>query len=191
MLRTLLFSIAFLLATTPAALAFRPQPTQAEIDRLTREIADEPGNSRPLQYRGLDYAILGEKEKAIADYRAAAKISPNQHYLFWSYGWALFDLGDYASAVSMWKAVLLIDKDHPEINTSWILDTLALGYWALGDRANAFGYFTEAAKLDSTFRFRDDFEQFTDHWTQKEQTIGLQLFDAWQKEVERPGSHLW
>jgi tetratricopeptide (TPR) repeat protein len=173
------------------AIAFRPDPTPQEMADLTRQIAEEPGNSRPLQYRGLNYAVLGERDKALADYKAAQKISPTQHYLYWSFGWALFELGDYPSAVQVWENVALQEKEKREIGSQWVPYTLALGYWAKGDKNQAFLYFTKAAKLNYGLRDRDDFEQFTDRWTKKEQTMGMQLFDAWQKEVEKPGNHLW
>ena len=189
--RILLLALACLTLTETGLLAFRPPPTPQEIAELTREIAAEPGNSRPLQYRGLDYAVLGEKEKAIADYKAAQKISPSQHFLFWSYGWALFDLGDYPSAIQVWENVIAQEQTKREIGHSWGRYTLALGYWAAGNKNQAFIYFTAAAKQDVKLQDRDTFEQFTDRWTQKEQTIGLQLFDAWQKEIEKPGTHLW
>lgn len=188
---TYLLLVTFLILSGTSVLAYRPDPTAEEIADLTRQIAAQPGNSRPLQYRGLDYAIMGQKEKALADYKAAQKISPSQHYLFWSFGWALFDLGEYSSAVQVWENVVAQEKQKREIGIDWARYTLALGYWGTGDKKQAFFYFTIAAKQDAELQQRDTFETFTDRWTRKEQTIGLQLFDAWQKEVDKPGSHLW
>jgi cytochrome c-type biogenesis protein CcmH/NrfG len=94
MFRIRFFTISVWIWTQASASAFRPNPTPEEIADLSRRIAADPGNSRNLQYRGLDYAVLGEKDRAIADYQAASKITPVNHYFFWSYGWALFDLGD-------------------------------------------------------------------------------------------------
>jgi tetratricopeptide (TPR) repeat protein len=192
MVRIFLFAL-FLTISSVSALAFRSAPTQKEIDDLTKQIAEEPGNSRWLQNRGLDYAILGEKDKALADYKAAQKVSPRQLYLYWSYGWALFDLGEYASAIQVWKSAAMMAEDRKPsgIGRGWSLYTLALGYWGAGDKDQAFLYLTEAAKLHAEFRYRDTFEAYTDRWTQKEQTMALQLFDAWQKEVEKLESHLW
>jgi len=188
----------FLISSGTSALAYRPAPTPEEMAGMTRQIAADPGNSRPLQYRGLSYAALGEKEKALADYKAAQKISPNQAYLYWSYGWALFDLGDYPAALKVWPvAAVLYKKRLPrdmydeQANLHWVPYTLALGYWGAGDKDNAFLYYTVMAKQFPTFKNRDSFEAFTDRWTQKEQTMALQMFDAWQKEIEKPGNHLW
>jgi len=91
-MRRLLLPLAvFVVFAETKAQAYRADPTPQEMADLTRQIAAEPGNARPLQYRGLNYAVLGEKDKALADYKAAQKISPAQHYLYWSFGWALFD----------------------------------------------------------------------------------------------------
>ena len=194
------FPVLLLLAATTGAPAFRAPPTPEEMAELTRQIADDPGNSRNLQYRGLNYAILGEKDKAIADYKAAEKLTADKAYLYWSLGWALLDLGDYASALQMWQAAATLyerrasneDSLHDaNADMHWVPYTFAMAYWGEGNRSEAFQYFTISAKQYPAFRNRTNFESFTDHWTQKEQAMGLQLFDAWQKEVDKPGSHLW
>jgi len=191
-MRRLLLPLAvFVVFAETKAQAYRADPTPQEMADLTRQIAAEPGNARPLQYRGLNYAVLGEKDKALADYKAAQKISPAQHYLYWSFGWALFDLGEYPSAIQVWENVAMQERAKPEIGYGWVFYTLALGYWAEGDKQQAFILYTKAAKIDAKLQDRDSFEAYTDRWTKKEQTIALQLFEAWQKEVERPGSHLW
>jgi len=181
-----------MLAVGGHASAYCAPHTQQEIDQLTREIANDPNNGKLLQERGLFYATMGQKDKAIADYKAALKFSSRKGEVIWSYGWALFDLDQYPQAVEVWKTAALMEKDHPiSGRTGWIAYTLALGYWAADDRENAFAYFTLAAKTHSDLRFRDSFMAFTDHWNQKEQALGLQLFDAWNAEINKPGSHLW
>ncbi len=114
MYRTFLVLMIFTALAGTKAIAYRADPTPAEMSDLDKEIAAEPGNSRPIQYRGLNYAVLG---KAIADYKAALKISPDQAWLYWSFGWALFDLGDYPSSRKVWQVAATLTKKRRRMTT--------------------------------------------------------------------------
>lgn len=198
-----IFLLALMLtAAEPVALAYRQPPSPEEMAYLDRQIAGQPNNSRLLQMRGLNYAVLGQKENAIADFKAAQKLTPNQVRLYWTLGWALFNLDDYPSAVKVWEqAAALADQkknadptsyatdpdDLPD--ASWVPCTLALGYWANGDESKAIELFDMEAKVN--FRYRDHalFAQETNGWTEKEQTTAMLLFDAWKKKSDELGSH--
>jgi len=196
----LFFLLLLVIGTESAALAYRPPPTPQEIANLDQQIAAQPGNSRLLQMRGLDYAVLGQKDKAIADFKAAQKITPNQVRLYRTLGWALFNLDDYAEAINVWEhAAALADQKEKEYTATdpddltdgaWIPSTLALGYWASGDEAKALDLFSLVAKVNSHYRDHDLFKQETNGWTEKEQTTALLLFDAWKMKTDQPGSHL-
>jgi len=200
MSRVLLLTL-LLIGAEPVARAYRPPPSPQEMAYLDQQIAAHPGDPRLLQARGLNYAVLGQKDEAIADFKAAQKISPNQVRLYWTLGWALFNLDDYPSAVNVWEhAAALADQKHSSAATSydpdelpdatWVPSTLALGYWAEGDEAKALELFGMVAKVNLRYRNHALFEQETNRWTEKEQTKALLLFDAWKQSVDRAGNHL-
>lgn len=190
MRRILVLASIFLLVSPARSLAFRPPPTPAEIAALTRKIEADPGDADDLRIRGLDYAVLGQKDKAIADYKASLRFSHRPHRVLWSFGWALLDLGEYDAAVQVWENVIVAEKTDQELGNRWERYTLALGYWCKGDQAQAFTYFTQAAKADADLRERGSFEFFTSDWTEREQNLALQLFDAWHKEIEKSPQNL-
>jgi tetratricopeptide (TPR) repeat protein len=188
----LLLLAALLLTSGLAAFAHRPPPTTQQVVDLTQRILDDPNNSRLLQMRGLDYAVLGQKKEAIADFKAAQKITPRQVRLYWTFGWALFNLDDYQAAVTVWEhAAALADYKHtlagaaepadPDDLTdeNWIPCALAVGYWAEGEHAKALELFSMEAKVNVNYRDHDLFEQETNNWTEKEQVMALLLFDEW------------
>ncbi len=110
MARILLFAL-LLLGVETSAFAYRQPPTPQEMTYLDQAIAVDPSNSRLLQMRGLNFAVLGKKEKAIADFKAAQKLTPNEVRLYWTLGWALFNLDDYAKALTIWEhAAALADQ---------------------------------------------------------------------------------
>ena len=202
MTRLILLTL-LLVGTESTSFAYRQAPSQEEIVYLDQQIAAQPNNSRLLQMRGLDYAVLGQKDKALADFKAAQKITPHQVRLYWSLGWALFNLDDYHSAVNVWEhAAALADQKHnasisPDLDdpddltdATWVPCTLALGYWADGDEAKALELFSMEAKVNLHYRDHAAFAQETNGWTEKEQTMALLLFDAWKKKADSAGSHL-
>ncbi len=202
-----MFRLVFLtllgISAEPSALAYRPPPSPQEMAYLNQQIAAQPNNSRWLEMRGLDYAVLGQKDQAIADFKDAQKISPHQVRLYWTLGWALFNLNDYPAAVKVWEhAAALADQkknadpasfatdpdDLPD--ASWVPCTLALGYWAEGDEAKAVELFGLEAKVNYRYRDHALFAQETNGWTEKEQTMAMLLFDAWKKKADESGGHL-
>ena len=195
----LFFFFLLLIGTESAALAYRPPPPQQEIAQLDQQIAAQPENSHLLQMRGLDYAVIGQKDKAIADFKAAQKITPNQVRLYRTLGWALFNLDDYAGALNVWEhAAALADKKSSQdtgtdpddlTDAAWVPSTLAVGYWAAGNEAKALELFGMVAKVNYRYRDHDLFAQETNGWTEKEQTTALLLFDAWRLKFDPPGSH--
>jgi regulator of sirC expression with transglutaminase-like and TPR domain len=56
----------------------RGAPLPIDVDRalsdLNRAIAAKPDAASPLRWRGLVFAALGQKDKAIADFEAALKL---------------------------------------------------------------------------------------------------------------------
>jgi tetratricopeptide (TPR) repeat protein len=201
MVRLLLLTLLLITAES-VALAYRQPPSAQEMTYLDQQIAAQPNNSRLLQMRGLNYAVLGQKDNAIADFKAAQKITPKQVRLYWTLGWALFNLDDPASAMKVWEqAAALADQkknadpasyatdpdDLPD--ASWIPCTLAFGYWANGDEAKAIELFDLEAKVNVHYRDHDLFKQETNGWTEKEQTTAMLLFDAWKKRADEQGSH--
>ena len=203
MFRVFLLILVSLALAETGAFAYRQPPTLEEMAYLDQQVAAQPTNSRPLQMRGLNYAVLGQKDKALADFKEAQKLSPNQIRLYWTLGWALFNLDDYPAAVNVWEhaAALAVKRrtqgtdpvlaDPDDLtDESWIPSTLALGYWAEGDQAKAFDYFNMVAKVNYRYRDHDLFAQTTNGWTEKEQTMGMLLFDAWKRTVDKPSSHL-
>ncbi len=196
-----LFFLVLLLTSGPAALAHRAPPTADQMAALDEKIAADPMNSRLLQQRGLDYAVLGQKDRALADFKAAQKLTPRQVRLYWTLGWALFNLDDYPAAVTVWeRAAALCDYKHhgdgvaeaydpDDLNdATWVPGALALGYWAEGDRDKALQLFDMEAKVNAHYRDHDLFQEITNNWTEKEQVAAMLLFDEWR---QRDAHHVY
>jgi tetratricopeptide (TPR) repeat protein len=198
----LFFLTMLLLGTGSDVFAHRAPPTPQQMAALDQQIASDPYNSRLLEMRGLNYAVLGNKDKSIADFKAAQKLSPRQVRLYWALGWALFNLEDYPAAVTVWEhgAALADHNNHPDgtleeadpddlTDATWIPCALALGYWAEGDHDKAIELFDMEAKVNVHYRDHALFQQETDNWTEKEQVMAMLLFDEWKLRADGRGAY--
>ena len=166
-------------ADSPAPV--EPTPEQ-KIQALSQLLEYSPSNAGALRERGYQYARLGQEAKARADFEHALTLQPNFWQVHWSYGWAMFDLGHYQEALDHWQKwyqsepAKKIPEDHSTINY-----TLALGYWSVGKKMEAFSYWERALKSQPDYwSTREQILNRTNFWIKPERDKLLELFNAWQ-----------
>jgi len=179
--------LVVLFALSPAYGQRKP-PTPDELQGLNLSIESDPNLASNYVDRGWAYAQLGNESSARKDYAKALALKPGSPRALWSFGWALFDLGHPAEALTIWKecsakekTIFLSDED-----LNWTTYTFALAYWSLGQKKLAFDSYTQAAeKIPNHFRSRKALLKYTDFWTAHDRAIISELFDAWATRAEK------
>lgn len=149
---------------SPAALAVR--------ERLERN----PDDSQAWYWRGYAASHLRDVKTVVESYTAAIRLDPKNEWYRISYGWALFNAGDFVRAKKQWlDAYEFCEGKHRESNI-----TVALGYYGVGDFENAALFFDSQVKLDSRFGGIDGLQKATGRWTWREKQAVYHLFDIWR-----------
>jgi len=170
-------------AVVPAGAREKPVSTPL-LEALSHTIKLEPDNAMALSERGFAYAMVGEKQAARADFEKALAKAPGDLHIRWSYGWALFNLGLPEKAVSEWKKVIKLRKEE----TWWAPHTLALGYWACGDKTRSLQQYDKAAKdYPGKFGTWEALCKYTAPWTWEEKRQIYQVYDAWSRAYKADG----
>lgn len=152
--------------------------TTPKIHHLSKQIEQEPSNAQALHDRGFCYAMVGECRAAIADFDEALELDPKSATIRWSYGWALFNLGIYSSALEQWQISISMQDQRPW----WAAHTLALGFWTTGNRAEALHQYDAAARENpDKFAEWSALQKYTARWTWIEKQHVYQIFDAWNR----------
>ncbi|MEI6076714.1 MAG: tetratricopeptide repeat protein [Verrucomicrobiota bacterium] len=157
--------------------------TTPYLRKLSQSIQKNPNDAGSLIKRGHVYSQLGQQQLAMADYKRALRLTPDDAYLHWSFGWSLFNAGESKEALRHWQ--LWIDKQK---NRPWAADhTLALGFWATGQKFNALYYYDEAVKNNpDKFATKVKLLAYTEFWTRKERAAIEDVFDAWKRAYTVP-----
>jgi tetratricopeptide (TPR) repeat protein len=165
-----------------SALAQRQPPPQDEIDALTERLQADPADITALCRRGMDFAELGDADRAELDFRAAIANQPNNLTALHMYGWALCNLGRYQQALDTWHQEMAL-YSRAELHTNppnWIYLNSAICYWNLGHRDLAIANFNTAEHIyPGTFRSRERLLVYLQDWTPKDRQAVLDLWDAW------------
>jgi len=117
-------------------------------------IRSDPKSSEAYYYRGMAYDGKGDHEKAVVDFREAARLNPKRHvaltdkimsaYISW--GLACKSKWDYVGAVKAFdEAIRLNPKDAKALNNR------GLALVAVREYDRAIKDFTEAIRLDPNF----------------------------------------
>lgn len=113
---------------------FNPAAASAR-SQLDKALKKNPKDVRALADRGYVNALGGKRDAALADFRAAYALAPDDRHLAWTYGWGRYLLGDYACAAEGWQRVL-----QSGATPEWAGASLGLAYWQLGDKKNGVLY---------------------------------------------------
>lgn len=172
-------SFAAILLSGLAACRPQAQPvTTPLLSALSQELQNAPTNSELLARRGFAYAMVGEDRLARADFEAAVRLAPQDSETRRSYGWALYNLGDYRGALRQWDRELELSESPPW----WTHHAHALAYWNLGDRTKALASYQAAATQNpERFATWEALDDYTSFWTWKEKQDIYTIFDAWDR----------
>jgi tetratricopeptide (TPR) repeat protein len=150
---------------------------------MDRYVAERPDDPAGFAQRAFLLAGAGEGAAARRDLRQALSMRTADDFVArhvrWSGGWTRFLLDDPDGALELW----LDAKRRHGGTPGWAPYTLAIGYWAAGDRAEALRWYDRAAR---------DFPQqwgsaagvgfATRTWGDKERETVEAIFRAWSNE---------
>ncbi len=128
------------------------------INNFTSAINADPNFDKAYVARAGCYEVLGEKEKAIADYERAIVFMPKEKELYCKAGRLYLELGDYTNADKKYKKVLEMDDKYVDAidgmigvlhKTQRYHEALKYCETALDEKKTAVNYFNLALTLDS------------------------------------------
>jgi tetratricopeptide (TPR) repeat protein len=176
-----------LFAATPAH-GQRQPPTPEEVQALTLAVESDPNRAGNYVDRGWAYAQLGEEARARADYEKALALKPKSPVALRDFGWALFELRHPAEALVEWKESAAGQETYAwtEEDLKWTTYTSAMAYWVMGQKEQAFAFYTQAAqRMPKKFGSRHALLRYTDFWTAYQRSVIVQLFDAWAAQAKK------
>lgn len=155
-----------------------PVATTPYLKQLTEALNQSPEDVGKLVNRGHVYASLGEWRLAMADYDKALKLQPDNAHLHWSLGWNLFNRGNAKQALLHWQQWIQKSQQRPPSAHH----TLAIGYWATGQKYEALRHYDAAARQSPDwFSTKAGLLKYTEFWTRKERTTIEDIYDAWNR----------
>jgi tetratricopeptide (TPR) repeat protein len=169
---------------SPAQTSSQPSsPDTPRIAELTTMIQQQPANSSAWEERGHAYALLGQRDRALADLNKAVSLAPNDDRLLRHTGWTLFNLREFKSALQFWLRAAQISggQNGPDNYT------VALGYWGMQDLTRAAAYYNRAVAVEKSFGRWKTLEQRVDFWTDFERHAIYEVFDAWRRGYKEHG----
>lgn len=118
------------------------------IEMLTNILADDESNTDALRSRGDAYLSVSKHAEAIADYKKALKVDPEDTGILNNYAWVLAtstddDIRDAKKALELAKQAC----ELTEYKMPHILSTLASAYAESGDWENAVKWSTKAVDM--------------------------------------------
>lgn len=146
------------------ATPFDPADESALV-KLDRRLLADPADVDARVARGYAHARRGERASSDLDFRQAWQLAPDRTRIGWSEGWALFSLGDPACAIDAWQRAGSLQGG----DAFWLPYTLAMGYWAAGEKDIAVAYYHAAARsAPERFGTLDAVNAYTQHWAPDE-----------------------
>lgn len=162
--------------------------------RVNAAIQENPHNAPALAQRAYFFQEGGDLVRARRDFDAAiAAAEPGSEFernVFWSRGWAEYDLGDYAATLSDWQRAVALHGGKP----FWAAYSFALLYWTAGQGDAALAWYDAAVLSNPQWGNEEGFTDRTKHWTPRQRERMRALFDAWkergnqQEKRKEPGS---
>jgi TonB family protein len=162
---------------TSRVFIFQPGPSRRIVDDDDPEDLER---RKEIDREGVDAAHDGDFVKAKACFDELLAEKPNSTLLQLQYGSLLFEEGNYQGALSRWQGAFATEdsvslNDRPPL-VKFIY--MALAYWAMGDKVNAFAQCSAAARIYSGLYSLNPPVRFFDHNSEK---MGEQMFKAWYR----------
>lgn len=144
-------------------------------------ITADPEDPGVLVSRGWGKSRDGERAATVALFDLAltrADANTPTDRIHWSYGWAMFNLKDYACALAHFDAARKAAPDQ----IGWVPHTMAVTYWQLGDRDTAIRWYDHAARNEpGCWIDAKSAGRCSRHWLPQEKRALRELFAAWKR----------
>jgi tetratricopeptide (TPR) repeat protein len=145
-------------------------------ERVT--VTAQTDHADELIERGWRKSLEGDRATVIRLYARALNRTDatwRTERIHWSYGWAMFNLGDYACALAHFERSRQLDPS----TAAWLPQTLAVTYWQLGQRETALEWLDAAAHAEpGCWADARAAVQCTRHWQAKERRALGELLHA-------------
>jgi tetratricopeptide (TPR) repeat protein len=147
-----------------------------KLEVLNQQVQFNTRNAEAYSDRGYTLALLGRKSEARADLQRAVALRDNAP-MHNRVGWAYFNMGDYARAVTEFEtsANLSHYKGHYDYYS------LVLGYWGIGDTKRALENYQLAVERDPRFGQYKSLNERTSEWTPLERRAMHETYILWSK----------
>jgi hypothetical protein len=138
-----------------------------------------------LQDHGFFYSLRGDRKKTDDYYRQAIATDPKGKGYRLSYGWALYNLGDYEAALATWRdAFTGVDREY--INRAVCL---AMVHEKLGHPELAVEWYQVQCLASTDFASLQGLREFTVKWQSGEQKVSEEIYHRWSK--QRDAAEKW
>lgn len=158
-------------------------PAQAAF--IDAAVSRHPHNERLRLGRGSAYALMGRRAAAERDFRVAIKDHPGHAHDHWSYGWALFNLGEDGCALAQWRRAAALAGGHPY----WLPYAAAESYWRLGRQRLALQWFAAAVRSQPS-RWGSEASirasTYGRNWSDAQRSMLIDMLHAWQAHQGEP-----
>lgn len=147
---------------------------------IEASLRKNPKNSAALAHRAYYFNDTGDTQRALRDFDAALAASDagsvQARHVYWSRGWARYDNGEVAAAIADWREAARLHGGSPH----WLPYTLALGYWTMGERDEAFRWFDIAMASHAAFATDEGIREKISKWDERQQENMMALHQAWK-----------
>jgi tetratricopeptide (TPR) repeat protein len=154
------------------------------IAELNARLARSPNDVSILEERAHAFALLGQRERALADLRRVVELKPNDVVMLRHVGWTVFNVHEFKLAFGFWQR----SGDLCNYDSSYSNYTMALGYWGIRDLPRAAHYYDRAVTMEKEFGAWDTLQERTSYWTDLEKHAIYQVFDAWRRGYKAGGN---
>lgn len=149
---------------------------------INAAVKAHPENERLRLGRGSALALMHRRADAERDFQAALARHPERAHTHWSYGWALFNVGDDACALRQWQQAAKISGGHPY----WLPYAVAESYWRLGRRQLALRWYgaavrSQPSRWGSVASIRAS--TYGRNWSDEQRDMLIEMFHAWHKQA--------
>jgi tetratricopeptide (TPR) repeat protein len=152
------------------------QWTSPAATELKERIAKNPEDATAYYRRGYAASHIGDLKTVNESYAKAIQLAPTNQWFQISYGWALFNAGDFPAAKDQWlKAYDFCDGQHPENRI-----TVALGLYGVKEFEKAAAFYDRQVDQDQRFATFAGLQEATAQWTWREKQAVYDLFDIWR-----------
>lgn len=155
------------------------------IAELNAKLAQSPNDASLLEERAHAFALLGQRERALADARRLVQVAPDDYRMLRHLGWNMFNLREFKLAFEFWQR----SGDLCQYHSSYANYTMALGYWGMNDLTTAALYYDRAVAMEKAFGNWHDLQERTSFWTDLEKHAIYQVFDAWRRGYKAGGDN--